>query len=71
MLHVERLKSLIILSKLLVLTSAKIILACLQNYRYKLNPFKLYHIAVIIQRLHSKHMFLLILQKKNVKYHAS
>lgn len=41
-----RLKPLITLSKLLVLTLAKITLACLQK-RYKLNPFKLYHRAVI------------------------
>lgn len=61
MLHRDILKSLVRLSKLLALTSAKIILVCLLNYRYKLNPFKLYHIEVIIQRLHSKYMFLLIL----------
>lgn len=45
MLQRGRLKPLITLSKLL-LPLAKITLACLQK-RYKLNPFKLYHIAVI------------------------
>lgn len=46
MLQRGRLKPLITLSKQLVLTLAKITLACLQK-RYKLNLFKLYHIAII------------------------
>lgn len=46
MLQRGRLKPLITLSKLLVLTLVKITLAGLQK-RYKLNLFKLFHIAVI------------------------
>lgn len=49
MLQRGRLKPLITLSKLLLFTLAQITLACLQK-RYRLNPFKLYHIAVIISK---------------------